>query len=283
TETATALVDAGRFDEAVETAKAVFAIDESSRRHRVWPLVAMARVRSRRGEANALELLDEALVVAERLEEPQLICPTRAARAEAAWLTGDLDLGAKEARVGLDLVPPSTRSWLASELALWLSRCGEPPASTEGLTEPFRLHVEGQHARAAALWHERGCVYDEADALADSDSEVELRRAFAILDALGAKPRLAMVTQRLKDLGVRNLPRPNRGASRTSRFGLTPREIEVAACLGEHMTNDEIAARLFISPKTVDHHVSSILLKVGATTRREAARHISQLESDGGA
>ncbi|MEA2530219.1 MAG: hypothetical protein QOG89_1863 [Thermomicrobiales bacterium] len=55
------------------------------------------------------------------------------------------------------------------------------------------------------------------------------------------------------------------------RAGLTPREIEVLRLVARHCTDKEIAAELALSPRTVMHHVSSILGKLGVATRREAA------------
>jgi DNA-binding CsgD family transcriptional regulator len=52
---------------------------------------------------------------------------------------------------------------------------------------------------------------------------------------------------------------------------LTPREIEVLRLVARHCTDKEIAAELALSPRTVMHHVSSILGKFGVATRREAA------------
>lgn len=71
-------------------------------------------------------------------------------------------------------------------------------------------------------------------------------------------------------------------ASRTALSGLTPRQLEVLALLGEGATNAEIAARLVVSEKTVDHHVSAVLAKLGARNRREAgAKYRGGLAQDG--
>ncbi|HEX3229796.1 MAG TPA: LuxR C-terminal-related transcriptional regulator [Pyrinomonadaceae bacterium] len=74
----------------------------------------------------------------------------------------------------------------------------------------------------------------------------------------------------LRDTGVRGIPRGPRPSTRENPAGLTNRQLEVLAFMAEGSSNAEIAERLFISAKTVDHHVSAILAKLEARTRAEA-------------
>ena len=72
--------------------------------------------------------------------------------------------------------------------------------------------------------------------------------------------------------GVRRIPRGPRAATRRNPFGLTAREVQVLGCLADGLSNGLIGARLHVSAKTVDHHVSSVLAKLGVPSRGLAAR-----------
>jgi DNA-binding NarL/FixJ family response regulator len=136
--------------------------------------------------------------------------------------------------------------------------------------EPFALQMAGKWDRAAERWAEIGCPYESALALADADDDDALRRALEELQTLGARPAAAIVTRRLRDRGVRGLPRGPRPATRENPAGLTTRELEVLRLVTEGFPNAEIARRLFLAEKTIDHHVSSILRKLGVPSRRLA-------------
>jgi DNA-binding NarL/FixJ family response regulator len=146
------------------------------------------------------------------------------------------------------------------------------------LVGPYALEVAGDHAAAAAAWREIGAPFEEAVALTWAGDADSLRRALDIFTELGATTAAANVRRLLQAQGVRvQPPRGPRRSTAAHPAGLTTRESEVLEQLREGLTNAEIAKRLFLSPRTVDHHVSSILTKMGVSNRADAVARATAL------
>jgi DNA-binding NarL/FixJ family response regulator len=180
----------------------------------------------------------------------------------------------RESEHVLALARERKASWVIGELAVWRHRAGAQERIDDDIAEPYALELAGEPERAAAHWAERGCAYEAALALAASADETALRRAHEALLGLGASAAAARIGRRLRERGAAHLPRGPRPATRENPAHLTARELEVLTLVADGLRNREIADRLFLSTKTVDHHVSAILRKVGARTRGEAAAKI---------
>jgi DNA-binding CsgD family transcriptional regulator/tetratricopeptide (TPR) repeat protein len=265
-------LDQGRWQQASDSAAAVLRVPRTSITPRIFALVVLGLVRARRGDPGQWAPLEEAWALAEPTRELPRLAPVAAARAEAAWLQGDRDAVASATEGVLPLAVERKWGSLAGELGVWRRRAGLDHEIPDTVVEPYVLQLAGEWTRAAEHWRELGCPYEAALALADADEEAPLRRALDELARLGGRPAADVVAQRLRELGVRRLPRRPRRATAANPAGLTARELEVLALLGADLRNAEIAARLHISEKTVDHHVSAILAKLGVRSRHEAAR-----------
>ncbi len=136
----------------------------------------------------------------------------------------------------------------------------------------MKHETAGAWRRAAAQWRRLGRPYDAAMALLASPEEDALKEALVLLDDLGARASAAAARRRMRELGLRAIPRGPRPATRSAPAGLTAREQEVLALLSEGLPNREISRRLFISERTVHHHVSAVLAKIGVSSRGAAAR-----------
>ena len=261
----------GRWTEAASLAGSVIRHPGATAISRIMALVALGRVRARRGDPEVAAVLDDALALAAPTQTLQRLAPVRAARAEAAWLAGDQNRAREEARAAYDLAHRHGLRWHVGELAYWLWQTRDLVAPSPDAGGPFASQIGGDWAAAAAQWRELGCPYEAARALADGD-DAAVREALVELDRLGARPAAAAAARRLRELGARGVPRGPRPSTRANPASLTTREVEVLALVAAGNTNAEVAARLFLSGKTVEHHVSAVLAKLGARSRREAVR-----------
>lgn len=261
----------GRWDEAAELATALIERPHVAMVSRIMALVALGRVRARRGDPGVAAVLDEALDLVLQTDTLQRLAPARAARAEAAWLADQPERTMAEAAAAYDLAVRHGHRWHAGEFSFWRWRAGDRSDPPRWAAPPFLLQVKGDWQGAAVAWERLGCPYEQARALADGDMPARLA-ALEIFDRLGAAPAAAALRQRMRVEGIRRVPRGPRAATRQNPLGLTTREVEILDCLTQGLSNGQIGARLHVSPKTVDHHVSSVLAKLGACTRGEAAR-----------
>jgi DNA-binding CsgD family transcriptional regulator/tetratricopeptide (TPR) repeat protein len=245
-------------------------------RHHVLDIIrfpalhVLGLLRARRGEPGAEALLDEAWKFAGPSGEMQRIGPAVTARAEAAWIRGDIRAAETEMHAGIELALKVGNPWYRGMVAYWLWRLGELDVPPADIAEPFRLQIAGDWRGAAALFERLGCPYERALALAQIDDAGCQHEALAILERLGARAAAEAVRRDLRARGVRGIPRGPREATRENPAGLTRSQAKVLALLADGRSNAEIARQIFLSPRTVDHHVSAVLQRLGVRTRGEA-------------
>ena len=220
--------------------------------------------------------LGEALRIALQTGEGQRLSAVVIARAEAAWIAG----GPADLTTDIDRAWPFAiahpEPWELGELSWWLYLAGEHRQAPAPLARPFTLMLAGEHRAAAGEWRDQGCPLWSAYALAFSPRLQDVQECLEILDGLGVPAVRHAV---LRDRHARGLvvPRGPRAARRASPAGLTARETEVLQLLAEGLSYAEVAACLFLSEKTVGHHVSAVLRKLGEPTRSRAVARALRL------
>lgn len=262
-------LDRGRWNESAELAQRILRYPHPEL-PRVHALATVALIRARRGDPECWPLLDEARAVAEHAGELQHLALVAAAQAEVAWLEGRPDVVLAVTHSALALAVEKHAHWAIGELAVWRRRAGVEVGPTTGEAEPFASELAGQWEAAARIWESRGCPYDAAVARIGTQRESDLREAHSVLQGLGAHATARLVARRLREIGARDLPRGPRLSTRANDAHLTERELDVLALVAQGLRNAEIAHRLTLSPKTVDHHVSAILAKLGVRSRAQA-------------
>ena len=264
-------VRAGAWDEAERVVRA-----EPGRGSTVVELLAksvLAELAVRRGDPDAAERLADVEAHAQRTGEPQRISPILELAAEWALTTGAPPPLERLERLLAEIRPPGR---FATRIAAWAAVFGHDLEDEQETPEPYAAMIRRDWRGAADAFGAIGWSYDRALMLSLLDEEDALGEALEIARGLGAEPLTRRVTGRLRELGLR-VPQGPREATRANPAGLTARQLEVAGLLAEGLTNAEIAERLVVSPRTAEHHVAAVLTKLGATSRRDAARRASEL------
>jgi DNA-binding CsgD family transcriptional regulator len=245
-------------------------------------LPALGRLLARRGDPEADHVLARAWKLALRGDALQSLAPAGMARIEWAWLTGDVSRAERQIDVLLDRTSTAAGFRWRGQLLRYLSRAGRPEEPFAGCPEEWASGLRGDWRTAAERWKQIGDPYERALELAESGEAVSMLESLDVLDRLGATAAAHLVRHRLRSVGVSRIPRARQLATPANPWGLTSRQLDVLGLLAEGLTNAEIAERLVLSTRTVDHHVSAILTRLGAATRRDAVRMAAALPLAGG-
>ena len=267
------LLDQGQLKTATDATSTILTSVTTNAVARTMALAIVALLRARRGDPDARTALDEAWEIARPTGELQHLLPVATASAEIAWLEGGVGnaRGVQAAtEEALSLAQQRGAASAVSELAAWRRRCAIRDPRPSIAVGPYALELAGDPAAAAAAWLQLGCDYEAGVALCTGSTEADRRRALTIFHALDARPAAALAARLLRESGVRAVPRGPRPSTTRNGGRLTTREVEVLGLLGQAMRNRDIARRLHLSEKTVDHHVAAILAKLGVSSRAEA-------------
>jgi predicted ATPase/DNA-binding CsgD family transcriptional regulator len=267
-EQAELLTDLGRWSEAEHVARLVIDNLNTPPLSRYPSVLALAVIKTRRGEM-ADTLLQELARFLDTGLELQRLAPYAALIAERAWL------GLESAESAFQLLDNalslSDDDMDISTLLVWKHKLGDDTSfGHEFRGDPVvGQMLAGEWLAAAEGWTKRLSPYWHAIALLDGDKDA-IYRSLEEFDKLGATAIANHVRTMIRERVGRVAPRGPRASTKANPGGLTMREMDVLRCIDLGESNSGIATRLFVSAKTVDHHVSSILAKLNARTRTEA-------------
>ena len=236
----------------------------------------LGRLLARRGDPAAEEMLAAAWAQARRHRLLLGLSYAGIARVEWAWLAGAPDVAQEVADALLPATEHPGAAPFRGELLRYMARAGLPAQAFAGCPPGYAAGLQGDWRAAADAWRAAGDPYETALELAESGEAEATGEALGALDGLGAEAAAARVRERLRAMGAR-VPRGPRAATRANPAGLTERQLAVLELLREGMTNAEIADRLVVSVRTVDHHVAAVLSKLGVQSRRDVAAAAQEL------
>jgi DNA-binding CsgD family transcriptional regulator/tetratricopeptide (TPR) repeat protein len=236
----------------------------------------LAELAVRRGDTDAAGRLAQVREQADRTGELRWIVPVL--ELETEW---SLTSGAPLPQDHFDSVEEIVRTNRVAgsdvaRVAAWAVVAGRQPSFSGKMPRPHAAMLSADWAAAAQAFGDIGWSYDRALMLFLLDDASRLVEALSVARQLGAPPLSRCISRRLRQLG-HPVPRGVAPSTRTHPARLTSRQAEVLALLADGRTNSEIAEALYVSTRTVEHHVTAVLTKLGAGTRRDAVHRAAAL------
>jgi DNA-binding CsgD family transcriptional regulator len=269
-------LETGNWDEAFDIANNLLRNEDQTAIIKIIALAVIATISMRKGDTDPLPVLLETKTNAFKAGEHQRIVPAIVALLEYEWLTGKSVIEKESLDLAIKTVEEVDNMFQNSEFSFWLYMARKQSVHIPKLYEGYVLSNKGEIENAAGKWRGLGCPYEEALALYHGNEE-DKKNAITIVQQLGGTAVYNKMKQEMKDAGVKSIPRGIRSSTKTNPAFLTSRELEILQLLHEGLQNKEIGGRLFISAKTVDHHISSILFKLDVNSRAKAAQEAKRL------
>ncbi|MBS1661454.1 MAG: AAA family ATPase [Bacteroidetes bacterium] len=270
-------LETGRWKEACEIAAYLMKYEDQAPIIRIGALVVCGTIKMRKGEEDALPMLLEAKKIASEAMELQRIIPALVALLEYEWLTGTTTVEWEAIEiVNVALMNQSGTNYKNNDFDFWLEKTRKQTNPQRERAEGYRLDTPQNAVKAAKAWDEIGAPYERALALFESSDEGK-KDALSIVQQLGANAIYEKMKLDMRSSGIKNIPRGLRKTTLANPAQLTDRELAVLELLKEGLQNKEIGSRLFISAKTVDHHISSVLFKLDVNSRVKAVQEALRL------
>ena len=268
-------LETGNWDEAFAMASYLLNKENLPPVIKIGALTVVATIQIRRGKEDALPLLLEAKKLAFVTTELQRIIPATIAMLEYEWASGKRCIEREVLHETMNMFLHLEKTSQKCRFFFWLDKMKEHyPEILEKCKTNFNSEKTAQEE--ADSWEKLGCPYEQALSLFDG-TEDNKRKALLIIQQLGADAICEKLKMQMRSSGIKKIPRGLRGSTKANPAQLTNLELDVLQLLKKGIQNKEIAEALFISPKTVDHHISSILFKLDVNSRSRAVSEAARL------
>jgi DNA-binding CsgD family transcriptional regulator len=243
----------------------------------LFGMVIVGQIKMRRGQPGALEILIRSKTLAYECFDLQALVAAVIALLEFEWLTGEAILKDDELKNIIGIVDRSIYYMDANEFAFWLFKARNQRLKLRIIYDAYHVNNIASAHKSAVHWHRLGNPYLQAHALFSGDDE-DKKKAISIVHQLDAVNVYERMKREMRSSGIKGIPRGLRKTTKENPALLTGREMDVLQLLRDGLQNKEIASKLFISAKTVDHHISSILFKLDVNSRVKAVNEAIKLD-----